>query len=61
MNHVQTHQAKGEVVTGLLYVDKDAQDLHAAMRTSALPLNSLGADRLCPGVKVLDKLNQSLR
>ena len=61
MNHVQTHQAKGEVVTGLLYVDKDAQDLHAAMRTSAQPLNRLGADRLCPGVKVLDKLNQSLR
>ncbi len=61
MNHVQTHQAKGEVVTGLLYVDKDAQDLHAAMRTSAQPLNSLGVDRLCPGAKVLDKLNQSLR
>jgi len=61
MNHVQTHQAKGEVVTGLLYVDKDAQDLHAAMRTSAQPLNSLGVDRLCPGASVLDKLNQSLR
>ncbi len=61
MNHVQTHQAKGEVVTGLLYVEKDAEDLHAAMRTSTQPLNSLDADRLCPGPSALEKLNQSLR
>ena len=61
MNHVQTHQALGEVVTGLLDIDKDAQDLHAAMRTSAAPLNSLAVDRLCPGTDVLERLNQSLR
>ena len=61
MNHVQTHHALGEVVTGLLYIDKDAQDLHAALRTSAEPLNSLTANRLCPGTDVLDRLNQSLR
>ncbi len=61
MNHVQTHQARGEVVTGLLYVDPDASDLHAAMNTSATPLNALGASKLCPGANALDKLNASLR
>ncbi len=61
MNHVQTHQAIGEVVTGLLYVDHAASDLHAALGTSVEPLNSLGADRLCPGVAALAQLNQAFR
>ena len=61
MNHVQTHQAIGEVVTGLLYVDRSATDLHAALSTSAAPLNSLGADRLCPGTGALARLNKALR
>ncbi|MEO7938528.1 MAG: 2-oxoacid:ferredoxin oxidoreductase subunit beta [Burkholderiaceae bacterium] len=61
MNHVATHQALGEIVTGLLYVDRNAEDLHAAMRTSAAPLNSLDVDALCPGAAALERLNQSLR
>jgi 2-oxoglutarate ferredoxin oxidoreductase subunit beta len=61
MHQVATHQARGEVLTGLLYVDPDATDLHAAQNTTALPLNSLGADKLCPGVVALDKLNASMR
>lgn len=61
MNHVQIHQAMGEVVTGLLYVDRSARDLHAALHTNAAPLNSLGADRLCPGPDALARLNKSLR
>ncbi len=61
MSHVQTHQAMGEVVTGLLYVDRSASDLHAALGTSEQALNSLGADRLCPGPQVLARLNKSLR
>ena len=61
MNQVQIHQARGEVLTGLLYVDPDASDLHASMNTTAAPLNSLGVGKLCPGVAALDKLNASLR
>ncbi len=61
MNHVLTHQAMGEVVTGLLYVNRAASDLHAALHSSAEPLNSLGADRLCPGAAALARLNKSFR
>ena len=61
MNFVQEHQARGEVVTGLLYVEPDATDLHAALNTSARPLNALGRELLCPGKAALDKLNASLR
>jgi 2-oxoglutarate ferredoxin oxidoreductase subunit beta len=48
MNYMQQHQARGEVVTGLLYVDPLATDLHTALNTSAAPLNSLDADRCAP-------------
>ena len=61
MNQVQIHQARGEVLTGLLYVDPDASDLHASMNTTAAPLNSLGLGKLCPGSAALEKLNASLR
>lgn len=61
MNVVQAHQAKGEIVTGLIYVQPEAQDLHAALNTVAAPLNTLGAAELCPGRAALDKLNAALR
>ncbi len=61
MHQVAAHQARGEVLTGLLYVDPDAGDLHKALNTSATALNALGKDTLCPGVDKLDKLNASLR
>jgi 2-oxoglutarate ferredoxin oxidoreductase subunit beta len=61
MNFMQAHQARGEIVTGLLYVDPLATDLHTAFNTTAAPLNSLGARQLCPGSVALDKINASLR
>jgi 2-oxoglutarate ferredoxin oxidoreductase subunit beta len=61
MSFMQEHQARGEVVTGLLYVDPLATDLHTALNTTDKPLNSLGASQLCPGAPALAKLNASLR
>jgi 2-oxoglutarate ferredoxin oxidoreductase subunit beta len=61
MNYIQQHQAKGEVVTGLLYVDPDPEDLHRHLNTTDVAFNSLGADKLCPGSNTLDKINASLR
>ncbi len=61
MNQVAIHQARGEVLTGLLYVHPEAGDLHAAMNTTAAPLNSLGREKLCPGARALEKLNASFR
>ena len=61
MAYMQQHAARGEVVTGLLYVDPLATDLHTALNTTDKPLNILGAQDLCPGVPALEKLNASLR
>jgi 2-oxoglutarate ferredoxin oxidoreductase subunit beta len=61
MSYMQTHQARGEVVTGLLYIDPLATDLHTAMNTTDKALNTLGLAQLCPGAKALEKINASLR
>ena len=61
MAFMQAHQARGEVVTGLLYVDPLATDLHTALNTTDQGLNSLGLQQLCPGAQALDKLNASFR
>jgi len=48
-------------VTGLLYIEDDAQDLHAHLNTVATPLNKLGESDLCPGSQALDAINASYR
>jgi len=61
LSYMNQHQARGEVVTGLLYIDPLATDLHLALNTSDTPLNALGAAQLCPGSRALEKINASLR
>ena len=61
LGFLQHHAAKGQIVTGLLYVDEESEDLHAHLRTVEAPLNTLNAPELCPGQSALDKINASLR
>jgi 2-oxoglutarate ferredoxin oxidoreductase subunit beta len=61
MNYVLEHTAKGEVVTGLLYVDPQSADLHEHLNTVDTPLNQLGVRELCPGSVALERINASLR
>jgi 2-oxoglutarate ferredoxin oxidoreductase subunit beta len=61
MNIIQQRHAQGEVITGLLYVDPEAEDLHGHLNTIAAPLNTLGAADLCPGSAALAGINASLR
>ncbi len=61
MHFLQQHQAAGEVVTGLLFVDPDADDLHGHINTIDGPLNALDATTLSPGQAVLDRINAALR
>ena len=59
--HISQAAAKGEVLTGLLYVAPDAEDLHAHLNTCATAFNTLGAKELCPGSGMLEKINSALR
>jgi 2-oxoglutarate ferredoxin oxidoreductase subunit beta len=61
MAFLQRHAAQGQVVTGLLYVDPEADDLHASLNTVPAPLNTLAAKDLCPGSAALEKINAALR
>jgi 2-oxoglutarate/2-oxoacid ferredoxin oxidoreductase subunit beta len=61
MNFLQHHDVKGEVVTGLLYVNTEPEDLHAHLDTVETPFNQLSEADLCPGASALDRLNASLR
>ena len=61
MAYIQHHAAQGNVVTGLLYIENEAQDLHAHLNTVATPLNALGEKDLCPGSKALEAVNEDYR
>jgi 2-oxoglutarate ferredoxin oxidoreductase subunit beta len=61
LEYVAHHAAKGEVITGLLYIQAEAEDLHAHLNTVATPFNQLSEKELCPGAGVLEKINAALR
>jgi len=60
MSHIATYEARGEILTGLLYVDAAAEDLHDHLKTVAAPLNRLGERELCPGSAALAAINAEL-
>ena len=61
MGYVQHHHNKGEVLTGLLYIEEDTDDMHANLNTVPVPLNRLGEKELCPGSAKLSELNAEYR
>ena len=58
---LQTSKNKGEILTGLIYVDPESKDLHDIVRTVDRPLNSLRDEDLCPGADKLEAINASHR
>jgi 2-oxoglutarate/2-oxoacid ferredoxin oxidoreductase subunit beta len=61
MAYLQQRQALGEIVTGLLFVDPAAEDMHDALATVETPLNTLTDAELTPGAAALAAVNASLR
>ena len=60
-NYIEEHQGKGEVVTGLLFVDESVGDLHEMNETPDIPLSALPYEKLCPGSTELDRLQEEFR
>src|SRR5688572_3665561 len=58
---LRARQGRGQFVTGLLFVDPNAGDLHDAVGTVETPLNQLGEAELVPGSAALEKINAGLR
>lgn len=61
INAVQNAKQRGELLTGLLYMNRDKIGLHELLGTSERPLNSLVQSELCPGSERLEEINSSLR
>ena len=61
MNHLQERQTTGEIVTGLLYIDEEAKDLHDKLKTPLKALNLMEDADLCPGGGALERVNAALR
>jgi 2-oxoglutarate ferredoxin oxidoreductase subunit beta len=58
---IRERQREGEILTGLLYISPDSQDLHAQSATVDMPLTQLPYESLCPGNAELQKLQQRFR
>jgi 2-oxoglutarate ferredoxin oxidoreductase subunit beta len=59
--HVRASQQKGEVATGLLFLETGAADMHAVNRTVERPLVDLPFEELCPGNAALQDLMEEFR
>jgi 2-oxoglutarate ferredoxin oxidoreductase subunit beta len=54
-------QNRGEIVTGLLFVDESVADLHEENHTAASPLYNLPYTKLCPGSSELQHIQEEFR
>ena len=59
--HVRACQKRGEVATGLLFIDESGKDMHGVNNTVARPLAHLPFEELCPGSAKLDELMSEFR
>jgi 2-oxoglutarate ferredoxin oxidoreductase subunit beta len=60
-SHVRACQGRGEVATGLLFLDEGGRDMHDMNRTVTTPLADLPYSALCPGKSALDALMERYR
>lgn len=61
MEAISHHAAEGKILTGLLYIDREGEELHDVLGTARRPLNAMSEQELCPGSKFLDSINAGLR
>ena len=59
--HIRKLQNRGEVPTGLLFIDQGASDMHEQNRSVAEPLAKLPFEALCPGSAALEELQREYR
>jgi 2-oxoglutarate ferredoxin oxidoreductase subunit beta len=58
---IQEYKAEEKILTGLLYMDPHAGDLHETVGTVNKPLRNLTERELCPGNGVLQNINAGFR
>ena len=61
MRYLEAHSSRGEVVTGVLYINEDMPLVHDIAGTTATPLTDLPYERLSPGSEALNRLQKRMR
>ena len=61
MRYLEQQRARGEVVTGLLYINAELPEMHRIYRTSDTPMKDLEYEKLNPGNEELAKLQARMR
>lgn len=59
--YVREHQRKGQIVTGLLYLDKNAGEEDSSSQAEDKPLFDVPYEKLSPGAEALRALQQTMR
>jgi 2-oxoglutarate ferredoxin oxidoreductase subunit beta len=57
LTRIKDYKAEEKVLTGILFIDEESQDIHETMNTTGVPLRDLDADVLCPGAAALEEVN----
>ena len=60
-DYVSRHQAQGEIVTGLLFIDETKPDMHEIQSLPAGPLAAVPYEKLNPGHRELDSIQSRFR
>jgi 2-oxoglutarate ferredoxin oxidoreductase subunit beta len=61
LRYLEQHRARGEVVTGLLFINGDLPEMHDIYDTAAKPMKDFAVEDLSPGSEALAKLQSRMR
>jgi 2-oxoglutarate ferredoxin oxidoreductase subunit beta len=61
ISYIEEHRAKGEVVTGLLYLEKSSSEMHSVLGSSQQAMATLPYSKLNPGTETLARIQSRWR
>ena len=61
LRYLEKHRNRGDIPTGLLFIDEQWPEMHTIAGTATKPLKDMRFDELSPGSEALKELQQSMR
>lgn len=61
LEYLSRHEAEHQIVTGLLYLEKEKPDMNELNKLPEAPLNTMAYDKLTPGASALEELQKAYR
>ena len=61
LGYLERHRNRGEIVTGVLFIDQNVPDMHEQSRTTAMPLKDMDFEKLIPGSEAMAELQKTMR